>query len=126
MTRPILIRFGVFLIVCGLLGWAATGFSDRGKTAIASGGMSGMIMLVCGLLSGMQEPLLRRLGFYGAIGFTVLFGAAFVWRSTVAWMAVASGEPKHYVAALLTVMALAAMTVLALLIRVNHLRPVVA
>lgn len=126
MIRPILLRFGLFLIVCGLLGWAATGFSDRGKTAIASGGVSGMLILACALLSGMQKPLLRRLGFYGAIGFTVLFGAAFVWRSTVAWMAVASGEPKHYVAALLTAMALAAMAVLALVVRANRIRPVTA
>jgi hypothetical protein len=121
MHRTLLLRFGLFLIVCGLLGWAATGFSDRGKTAIASGAMSGMIVLACAVLVGMGRPLLRRVGYFAAVGFTLLFGAAFAWRGTVGWLAVASGEPKLYVAALLTVMALSAIAVLVRLIR---LRPV--
>ena len=120
MVRPILVRFGVFLIVCGLLGWAATGFSDRGKTAIASGGMSGMVMLICAWLSGGPKPGLRRVGFYAALVMTVLFGAAFVWRAVVAWMALMAGDPKLYVALLLTVMALAAMVVLARLVRMGR------
>lgn len=112
LTKLFLV-FGCFLIVCGVLGWAATGFEERGKTAILSGSASGAMILVAAFLS-KKNP--RWGGFLGLF-FTVLFGGTFVWRASIAWSEVLDNEPKLPVAALLSLMAIGCIAVTILAIR---------
>lgn len=118
----LLIGFGVFLVVCGVLGWGATGFSERGKTAIMSGSMSGMIMLACGLAATLKPSLAVAARWTGLV-FAVMFAGVFSWRATVAWLAVGAGEPKLLVGLLLSTMALAAWGVAGRLALVRETRP---
>lgn len=106
-ARGLLLCFGVFLLLAGVLGWGATGFSERGKTAIGSGGVSGVMMLGVGWAMGLWPGWVRGLTGLGAV-LAGLLGAVFTWRCVVAWGAVGAGEPKLAVAVLLTVMALVA------------------
>ncbi len=99
--------FGLFLVVSGFVGWAATGFASEAKTAILSGSVSGGAMIACGLLSARAGRLARAARRAGTV-LPFVFGAAFVWRAAVAWSEVAAGEPKLYVAALLSAMTLGA------------------
>lgn len=101
----ILRAFGLFFIVAGLVGWASTGFSDRGKIAILSGAVSGLVMIGWAFLVAKGPPSLVVAARWGAFAFTLLFGGTFIWRGLVAWQDVAAGEPKVQVAALLTVVA---------------------
>lgn len=113
-TSSILIAYGLFLIVCGVLGWAASGFEERAKTAILSGGTSGLLMLTLGLFQ--QRRRMESLRPAGAL-FAGLYGGVFSWRSIVAWGDVSAGEPKAMVATLLTLMAIASFGTVILLLR---------
>lgn len=115
-----MIGFGLFLGACGLLGWAAAGFTAKAKTAILSGGMSGGLMVVAGLLASRESPLARRIGRGAGTILPILFGGVFSWRAIVGWQAVGAGEPKVYVAALLSGMALAALATFVILIRLRR------
>lgn len=118
----VLLAFGLFLIVSGLLGWASTGFSDRGKTAILSGAVSGSIMIGWAFLVAKGPRALAATARWGALAFTVLFGGTFVWRGIVAWQSVAAGDPKLAVALLLSVMACASLAAAVLQVRAGRLR----
>jgi hypothetical protein len=109
-SSKVLLAYGVFLIVCGVLGWGATGFSERGKTAIASGGGSGAIMLALGLGTLLLPKWRAGLATVGW-GMAFLFAGVFLWRSGVAWGSTLRGDPKLLVAILLTTMALVSITV---------------
>src|SRR5688500_11626035 len=107
--RPMTIRppswlllFGVFLIVCGFVGWAASGFSAYARTAILSGSVCGASMIIAGLLLRYGRAGARTAGLWMGRGLPVLFLGVFIWRAAVAWGA---GPQKLYVAILLTLMA---------------------
>lgn len=116
-TPKIAVGFGLFLIACGFLGWAATGFSAKGKTAILSGSLTGAMMIAMGLLSASSRPRAAAIGSGGALALPAFFAAVFGWRAAVAWQAYAAGQPKLYVAALLTVMTAAAACVFRILLK---------
>ncbi|MFQ3586542.1 MAG: hypothetical protein SNJ74_07455 [Fimbriimonadaceae bacterium] len=118
----ILLAFGLFLIASGLVGWASTGFSDRGKTAILSGAVSGSIMIGWAFLVAKGPGALAVGARWGALAFTILFGGTFVWRGIVAWQSVAAGDPKLPVAALLSVMACASLAAVVLQLRAGRPR----
>jgi MFS family permease len=103
----LMIGFGVFLFVCGFLGWAVTGFTARGATAIASGTVTGALMVVMGLLSTWPGGAARSVGFYGGMVLAVVFGGVFVWRGLVGWGVLGDEEPKPWVAGLISIMAVA-------------------
>ena len=108
-----MIGFGAFLAACGFAGWAAAGFTAKAKTAILSGSVSGALMIAAGWLAGRSTPGLRRAGVILGIAAAALLAAAFTWRASVAWALHARGEPKLYVAILLTAMGAGAYLVLA-------------
>lgn len=103
--------YGGFLILAGVLGWASTGFSDKGKTAILSGLVTGLVML--GLLGAFRiaPEGLRRPVTWAMLAFTSLFAGTFIWRGLMAWQAVLQGEPKVATAILLTTMAVTSLVV---------------
>ena len=117
-----MIGFGLFLVASGFVGWAATGFAPYAKTAIVSGSVSGACMIGCGLLAARKGAGLARLGRGAGTVLPVLFGGVFAWRASVGWSEVAAGEPKLYVAVLLSAMTLAALVTFVALIRLAKLR----
>lgn len=121
-ASKILFGYGLFLIVCGFLGWAATGFSSSGKTAIMSGGVSGALVLVSAWLAGRPAKKLQMIGAHLGLVLPLLFAIPFTWRGIVGWQATAAGEDKLYVAILLSSMALASLIVFVLLI-MNRPKP---
>jgi len=91
--------FGIFLIVCGLAGYASN--PAAAKTALMSGATFGILSALWGfwMLKGG-----RLVAFLAAALTTLLLCAAFSWRSIVSWQAYADGEPKLFAAILITAM----------------------
>ena len=96
------VGFGIFLIACGLAGYASN--PEAAKTALMSGGAFGSLSAFWGLWILKGGRLLALL----AAGLTTLIlCAAFTWRSVASWQAYSEGEPKLFAATLITVMLLA-------------------
>src|SRR5687768_10486634 len=112
-----LVGFGVFLIACGFIGWAASGFSAYARTAILSGSACGASMIAAGWLAGRPRPGMRNAGLWAGRILPLLFLGVFAWRATVAWRDWSDGKPKLYVAVLLTLMAAASAITAAVLWR---------
>lgn len=112
-----MIGFGFFLVACGLLGWAAAGFTAKAKTAILSGATCGGLMIGSGYLASRSTPRARNIGRGAGTLLPLLFSGVFSWRAIIAWQATAAGQPKLYVAVLLSTMALAALATFAILLR---------
>ena len=93
------IGYGLFLIVCGLVGFASN--PAAAKTALMSGATFGVLSALWGfwLLKGGRWPALIAAGLT-----TLLLCVTFSWRSTMSWQAYADGEPKLFAAILITVM----------------------
>jgi uncharacterized membrane protein (UPF0136 family) len=93
------IGYGLFLIVCGLVGFASN--PAAAKTALMSGATFGILSALWGfwLLKGGRWPALIAAGLT-----TLLLCVTFSWRSTMSWQAYADGEPKLFAATLITVM----------------------
>lgn len=95
--------YGVFLLVCGALGFVATG--NRSASALVNGIIGGILMLVLGALHKQR----RTFALPAAIAVAGIFTASFVWRTVVHLRDVASSAdaPSVAVIVLVLVMALA-------------------
>jgi len=110
----ILIGYGTFLIVCGVVGWVAAGFTANARTAIVAGSATGLLMITLGILALKLPPAGSRAAIWAAAVFALLFTGVFTWRASIAW----GGLPeKLYVAVLLSTMALASVVTAALTVR---------
>jgi hypothetical protein len=112
----LLFGYAAFLVVCGFLGWAASGFTEKAKTAILSGSATGGIVFAVAFLSTRRHALLASAGRGLGVFFPLAFGGVFIWRATVAWQDVAAGEPKVYVGVLLSAMATASLVTAGILV----------
>ena len=110
-----LITYGLFLFAVAVAaviydpGSGRIGFNAAAKTALISGAVCGGLSLLWGflLMAGANWP------WWGALGSTSLFLAAFGWRSSVSWAAYAGGaSEKWYAATLITLMAGASLALL--------------
>lgn len=110
----ILIGYGAFLMVCGVAGWAAAGFTAKATTAIASGSATGLLMIALGFLVLKLQPAGSRGVTWAAAVFALLFTGVFTWRASIAW---GNLPEKLYLAVLLSAMALASMVTVALMVR---------
>ena len=117
-TRMISYGFFLFVIAIAAVSYdpqtGMFGFYAPAKTALISGGICGSLSILWGALlrRGLRWPLLA------AIASTLAFLAAFTWRSTVGWMAVAAGDThKWFAATLITLMWIASAALLVFLIR---------
>jgi uncharacterized membrane protein (UPF0136 family) len=106
------IGFGLFLILCGVAGYASN--PAAAKTALMTGGTFGLLSALWGfwMLKGG-----RLIAFIFALLTTLLLCAAFSWRSVVSWQAVSAGEPKAFAAALITAMLVGSLLSLVQLLR---------
>jgi len=115
-TWKIVIIYGVFLIVAGVVGFASN--PEKAKTALLSGGVFGSLSIVWGFLMAKGFGWAR----WGALGTTLFLTLIFGWRTWAGWMDVSAGEPKHVAAALITSMLMASLALLPFLIRNRALR----
>jgi hypothetical protein len=99
--------FGLFLIVCGVAGFASNPVAA--KTALITGSLFGSLAIALGFCFLKGWSLTR----YGALALCLLLVSAFTWRSIASWQAFAAGEPKLFAASLITAMWVA--TVLSLI-----------
>lgn len=106
------IGFGIFLILCGIAGYASN--PAAAKTALISGSTFGSLSMLWGfwMLKGGRLSVLIAAGLT-----TLMLCGAFSWRSVVSWQAYADGEPKLFAACLITAMLLASIASLIQLLR---------
>jgi len=111
-TAKTLLIFGCYLILAGVAGYLSN--PEKAKTALLSGGFFGSLSLLCGLLIHRGQPWAEK----AAIALCLLLLAAFTWRATVGWMAVAGGNPdKLFASALISSMWVGAAITLTVLLR---------
>ena len=102
-----LLGYGAFVLSMGVIGYLSN--PEKAATALKSGGMVAGLAVVWATAWFYQ----RRWALFGAAATLGLVGVAFVWRSTVSWMAYFSGESQKLTAALLiTAMLVATVVVL--------------
>lgn len=102
-----LLGYGVFVFSMGVIGYLSN--PEKAATALKSGGMVAGLAVVWALGCIFQ----RRWALFGAAATLGLVGLAFIWRSTVSWLAYFSGESQKLTAALLiTAMLVATVVVL--------------
>lgn len=90
-----LVGYAVFVFTMGLIGYASN--PERAGTALKSGGMVASLSI----LWAMAWAKGQRWALTGAIVMLALVGSAFVWRASVSWWAVATGNPEKLTPAVL-------------------------
>ena len=108
---PWLIRYGIFLFVCGLTGFASN--PSAAATALISGATFGGLSVVWGILVGKGV----RFAKWAALATCIMLSGVFSWRSFMSWKAVATGAPKLIAASLITLMLLGSLATVARLLR---------
>ena len=110
------IGFGFFLFVCGLAGFLSN--PSGAKTALISGGTFGFLSALSGVLMS------RGLGWawMAALGCTGFLAAVFTWRAAAGWMAYSAGQPKLFVASLITLMLAGSLISIGVLVKNRHRR----
>jgi hypothetical protein len=102
-----LLGYGAFVFTMGVLGYLSN--PEKAATALKSGGMVAGLAVVWAMGWWGQ----RRWALFGAAATLGLVGLAFIWRSSVSWLAYFSGESQKLTAALLiTAMLVATVLVL--------------
>lgn len=76
LLTSLLTFYGVFLIACGIISVAFIGM--KAKTALASGGTSGLVVLAMAYLVSKTNAI----GIYGGLLISLLLFVVFSWRST--------------------------------------------
>jgi uncharacterized membrane protein (UPF0136 family) len=110
-SRPLNI-YGIYLIVAGLAGYLSN--PEKAKTALYSGAFFGILLLTCAFLVAKNKAWAVKVAF----GVLALLSFTFLWRSTVGWMAVYSGQSeKLFAAALISSMFLGALLTLKALLK---------
>lgn len=101
-AKQILISYGLFLILAGLLGYLSN--PARAQTALISGGVFGGTSLILGFLwrnDLMPGQFLHRLIQWASFSILALLLVVFSWRMLASWSAVLSGEDSKLFAAVL-------------------------
>jgi uncharacterized membrane protein (UPF0136 family) len=105
-----LIGFGIFLILCGLAGYASN--PQAAKTALISGSLFGGLSILWGVLLGKGIAFAK----WAALAMTAFLCIIFGWRSIASWQKVMDGEPKTFAATLITLMLVGALATVAKLL----------
>lgn len=108
----VLIAYGAFLLLAGVIGWIATG--EASTSALLNGGIFGSLMMALGVLVRHG----RMWTYPAAMSATGIFTLTFAWRGVLQWQHVITDDPSRvWVAILLSVMFAASAVVLRFLVR---------
>lgn len=108
----LLLLYGTFLVVCGVVGYMLTG--ETSSSSLFNGGVFGSLIIVMGLLLRQGRPWTMP----AAVSATAIFTLTFVWRSVVQWTEVAQGASSHIgVAILLSFMFVVSAVVLSIMFK---------
>lgn len=92
--------YGVFLVVCGLIGYKLTG--GHSASAIFNGGLFGGLLVILGALHAAGRTWTHP----AALSASAIFTLTFLWRAGLFWFQVAVSGNHVNVAVLLSVMAI--------------------
>jgi uncharacterized membrane protein (UPF0136 family) len=115
----ILAVHGIFLMIMGLVGFAASGFAAKSRTAVISGSISGSLLLLCAWLTASQVSRLRAIGAHAGMTILLLLSGVFCWRTVASIQkTLAAGLPwyDHYTVWVIGLMAITTPIALALVI----------
>lgn len=108
----LLIGYGVFLVVAGLVGFELTG--ETSASSILNGGLFGTFVILLGVLH-RQGRMWTHPAALSAAG---IFLLTFVWRASIKWHGSATGDASATaIAILLTLMSLVSAAVVVVLFR---------
>jgi len=108
----LLIGYGVFLVVAGLVGFELTG--ETSASSILNGGLFGTFVILLGVLH-RQGRMWTHPAALSAAG---IFLLTIVWRSSIKWHGSATGDAcSTAIAILLTLMSLVSAAVVVVLFR---------
>jgi len=108
----LLIAYGVFLVIAGIIGFELTG--ETSASSILNGGLFGTFVIILGVLH-RQGRMWTHPAALSAAG---IFLLTFVWRASVKWHAVLSGmTAETAIAVLLTLMSIVSALVVTTLFR---------
>ncbi|MBU3698467.1 MAG: hypothetical protein FGM33_00440 [Candidatus Kapabacteria bacterium] len=99
-VSTLLIGYGLFLVVSGLIGYEIT--IEHSTSALFNGSIFGSLIVLLGVLHRMG----RMWTLPASISAAAIFSLTFLWRSGLQWMKIASETTERTgIAVLLTVMA---------------------
>jgi uncharacterized membrane protein (UPF0136 family) len=111
-TADYLVVFGIFLILLGVIGYMT--HPEKAHTALIFGGGFGALWMLWGILSAKGV----RWSWPAALATTALLLMACVWRASLSWLAVASGQAETVFASIIiTLMFAVSASMLFLLLR---------
>jgi len=112
MTAGYLVVFGIFTILLGLIGYVT--HPEKAITPVIFGGGFGVLWMLWGILSAKGV----RWSWMPALISIVLLALACVWRASVSWLAVASGQSEKALASvIITLMLAVSVSMLLLLLK---------
>lgn len=107
-----LIGYGIFLFLCGLTGYLSN--PAKAITSLIMGSGFGILSVAWGVILGKGFGWAK----WAALATTLMLCAVFSIRSFIGWQGVINGEPKAFVASLITIMLLGSLaTVVRLFVR---------
>lgn len=108
----LLVLYGLFLFLCGILGYLAT--RETSTSSLLNGGIFGTLMCIGGLL-GRQG---RMWTLPAAVSATAVFTLTFLWRGSLQWYHTVTDDASRWlVSVLLTLMLFASGIMLAILLK---------
>jgi uncharacterized membrane protein len=97
--------YAAFLLLCGLIAFAWSGFAANAKTALIVGGATAVVMALCAWLASMlhRNRAAGMIGVHAGLILPLVFAALFGWR---AFKTFTGGDAsKQYLAVILSIMA---------------------
>ena len=108
----VLILYGLFLLVSGLVGYQLT--HEHSTSSLFNGSVFGALLVMLGVLHRMG----RMWTLPASISACGIFSLTFLWRGILQWNSVTSGQSDHLgIAILLSVMALVSVAAALALLR---------
>lgn len=106
MKSPkIMYGYAAFLVICGLVAFAWSGFASNAMTAVYVGGGSALLMVICGLMGAQinKNRTVGMIGIHAGLVLPIMYLLAFGGRAYSAFTT--GGEEKRYLAIILSIMA---------------------
>lgn len=96
-SPPIMYMYAAFLIICGLVAFAMSGFERGAITALIAPGIAASLMVVCGVMAGRihTSRVMGMIGIHVGLVLPILYGSMFAMLS---YRRFTQEEPTLYLA----------------------------